>query len=74
MHGLPVLVADVAVFQPAVERAAVGMAGYGLATVEVAGLPGQQHGSAGREALQHPLLLLADEPEELVVDGDEGLA
>jgi len=71
---LPVLVADIAVFQPAVERPAVGVAGDGPASVEVAGLAGEQHRGARGEALQHPLLLLADQPEEFVVDGDEGLA
>ena len=74
VHGLAVLVADVAVFQPAVERAAVGMAGDGPAPVEVAVLPGEQHRGTDGETLQHPLLLLADQQEDLVVDGDEGLA
>src|SRR5271165_7567902 len=41
VHRLPVLVADVAIFQPAGERAAVGAARYWPAPVEVAVLPGQ---------------------------------
>ena len=35
---------------------------------------GNSSRGSGGEALQHPLLLLADQREDLVIDGDEGLA
>jgi len=39
-----------------------------------AGMPGEQDWSAIGEALQCPLVLLADQREDLVINGDEGLA
>jgi hypothetical protein len=65
---LAVLVADVAVLQPAVESLAVGCAADRGSAVGVFGRPGKQH-DPGRVAGEHPLLLSADQRDQFVVEG-----
>ena len=68
VHGLAVLVADVAVFQPAVERVPVtGVADRAL-SVDVRGRAGEQDRGPVRPAFPGPVLLIADQRLELVVD------
>ncbi len=69
-----VLVADVAVFQPAVERAPVDRALDGLVAAEVSRHAGKQHRRPGRPALQDHLLLAEELLAELVVDRYQRLA
>src|SRR2546427_10552650 len=74
-HGWPsVLVADVAVFQPAVERAPVDRALDRLVAAEVSRHAGKQHRHPRRPALQDHLLLAEELLAELVVDRHQRLA
>jgi len=67
------LVADVAAFQPAVERQPVGGAADRFLPVRILGRAGEQH-DPGRVAAQDALLLAADQFQQLVIEGHEGLA
>src|SRR5712691_1093093 len=73
VRGPTMLIADIAALQPAVERWPVGAAGDRDLAVRVLLRPGKQHGP-GRVAVQDPLLLAADQLQQLVIDGDESLA
>ena len=74
VHGLPVLVADVAVLQPPVEGVAVGVSCDRSMPVGVLGRPGEEHRGAVRPAGEGVLLLFGDERLEFIVDRHEGLA
>src|SRR5580693_1054516 len=64
VRGPAMLIADVAALQPAVERWPVGAAGDRHLAVRVLLRPGKQHGP-GRVAVQDPLLLAADQLQQL---------
>ncbi len=74
MHPAAVLVLDVAAFQPPVERQPVSRAAGRRLPVKVLGRPGKQARWPGGPALQDPVLLLADQGMQILVDGDERLA
>ena len=65
---LAVLVADVAVLQPAVESLAVGCAADRGSAVGIFGRAGEQH-DPGRVSIQDLLLASADQRGQLVVEG-----
>jgi hypothetical protein len=74
MDWLSVLVADVAVCQPAVEGSPVGGAADRQGSGQVRLRPGEQHRGAVRPLEADAVVLGADHGAELVVDGHEGLA
>jgi len=71
LDRLAVLIADVAAFQPAAQRPAVGVTCHRLVPVRVAGGPREQHGRAAWPAGPQPLIVLADGVLEFLIDRDE---
>ena len=74
MDRCPVLVADVAVRQPAVEGSPVGGAADRPGSGQVRLRPGEQHWGAVRPPEADAVVLGADHGQELVIDGHECLA
>jgi hypothetical protein len=69
-----VLVADLAVLKPSVERVSVGRGRPGMSSAGVAVVAGKQVRAAGGEAFQDAALLSVDRSLDFLVDGDRGFA